>query len=57
MKVIACIDEPEVVEKILMAMDLWKEPPPVARSRAGPPVRNADADPPADDGFEWDHLG
>ncbi len=46
MKVIACIDRPDVVERILRAVGLWEEPPPLAPSRAGP-----------DDGPEWDHLG
>ncbi len=39
MKVIACIDEPGVVEKVLRAMGLWREVPLVAPARSPPQAR------------------
>jgi len=54
MAVIACIDEPDVVEKFLRAVGLWEEPPPLAPSRAGP--EEGEGPPSEDDGPEWDHL-
>ena len=36
MKIIAFIDEPPVVEKILRAMKLWSESAPLAPSRHAP---------------------
>jgi len=48
MKVIACIDQPEVIEKFLRAAGLWTEPAtPVPRVSTAP--RSFDGDSQADD--------